>query len=245
MVSNILFDEAVLVVTADDRIGELHIVDAAFELARMCSVDTATKDHGEFIGLSDLAIGIEQPLSQSVEACATVEDEVVAVFDLGEEELMPQSRMLFLRSEEQDELVQPLVDTATNLLWGQGIGKTLQGVGVATMNKGVATLFEADTEFAHLVGQPVVLVEIDTSGEGKVGTDANKHSSEISVVDIKGELLHPAEAELEVITLGFLGANTDHDVGGFSSLDDGDDTVRASPAKVGVDEVIASLMGLF
>lgn len=35
MISNILFDEAVLVVATDDRIGELHIVDAAFKLARM------------------------------------------------------------------------------------------------------------------------------------------------------------------------------------------------------------------
>src|ERR1700732_111743 len=46
-------------------------------------------------------------------------------------------------------------------------------------------LLESDAVLAHAVGQPVVLIEADTSGEWKVRADAHEHPSPVSIVDVK------------------------------------------------------------
>jgi hypothetical protein len=50
--------------------------------------DLAAEDHRDFIGLSDRAIGVEQAVTEFVERSAAIKDEIVAKFDLREEQAM-------------------------------------------------------------------------------------------------------------------------------------------------------------
>jgi methylmalonyl-CoA mutase cobalamin-binding subunit len=85
VIANVPLDEAVAVVAADHRIGQVHVFDLGLQLAAMMFADSATEDHADFVGLSDLSIGIEQSFAEVVQGCATTEDEIVAEFDLREE----------------------------------------------------------------------------------------------------------------------------------------------------------------
>jgi len=70
--------------------------------------DLATEDDGDLVGLSDGAIGIQQSLAQSIEGSAAMEDEVVAILELGEEEAMLTTRVFALAlGEEGGESIQP------------------------------------------------------------------------------------------------------------------------------------------
>jgi hypothetical protein len=80
VIANVLLDEAIAVVTADHRIGQVHVFDLGLQLAAMMFADPATEDHGDLVGLADRSIGIEQPLL--VQRRAAMEDEVVAELDL-------------------------------------------------------------------------------------------------------------------------------------------------------------------
>ena len=46
--------------------------------------DLAAEDHRDLVGLPDRAIGVEQALTEFIECCAAIKDEVVAEFDLRE-----------------------------------------------------------------------------------------------------------------------------------------------------------------
>ena len=71
--------------------------------------DLATKDDGDLVGLSDGAIGIQQSLAQSIEGGAAMEDEVVAILELGKEEAMLTTSVFALAlGEEGGESIQPL-----------------------------------------------------------------------------------------------------------------------------------------
>src|SRR5437868_3030696 len=49
--------------------------------------------------------------------------------------------------------------------------------GAAHLMKALAHLFEGDALLAHPVGEPVMLIETDSSGERKIGTQADEHPS--------------------------------------------------------------------
>ena len=78
VMANVLLDEAIAVMTADHRIGQVHVFDLGLQLAAMMFADPATEDHGDLVGLADRSIGIEQPLPKLVQRRAAMEDEVVA-----------------------------------------------------------------------------------------------------------------------------------------------------------------------
>src|SRR5205085_8035365 len=46
--------------------------------------DLAAEDHGDLVGLPDRAIGVEQALTEFIECCAAIKDEIVTEFDLRE-----------------------------------------------------------------------------------------------------------------------------------------------------------------
>ena len=50
----------------------------------MTAGDAATEDQREFVGLTDGAIGIEEPLLEGIDSGATTEDQIVAVLYLRE-----------------------------------------------------------------------------------------------------------------------------------------------------------------
>ena len=88
MVAHVLLDRAVAVVGPDHRIGQVEIFDARFELAAVPPGDLAAEDGGEFRGLPDGPVRIEEALAQCIQGGATLKDQVVAVFDLREKQPM-------------------------------------------------------------------------------------------------------------------------------------------------------------
>jgi len=48
----------------------------------MTAGDAATEDEGEFVGLTDGAIGVEEPLLEGIDGGATTKDEIIAVLYL-------------------------------------------------------------------------------------------------------------------------------------------------------------------
>ena len=63
VVTHVLLDEAIAVVTADDRVGQIHVFDLGLQLATILFGDFATEDDGDLVRLTDRAVGVEQPLT--------------------------------------------------------------------------------------------------------------------------------------------------------------------------------------
>ena len=82
MIAHVLFDEAVAVVAADDRIGQKQVLDFGLQLVAIELADLAAEDGGDLVRLADGAIGVEEPLAEPVERGAAIEDEVVAELGL-------------------------------------------------------------------------------------------------------------------------------------------------------------------
>ena len=120
MVPHVLLDKAVAVVTADDRVGQVHVLDLGLQLAAVMLGDFAAEDDGDLVRLTDGAVGVEETLTQLVERGATVKDQVVAVLDLREEQpvLTP---CLFPLSfgKERGEAVQPFLAADQEVLGRQ------------------------------------------------------------------------------------------------------------------------------
>src|SRR5215813_1054626 len=89
MITDVLLDKPVAVVAADDRVREVQVLDHRLQLAAVALGDTSTEDHGDLIRLTDGPVGIQQPLAQIIESRPPMEDQVVAVLDLGKEQTVP------------------------------------------------------------------------------------------------------------------------------------------------------------
>jgi len=100
-------------------------------------------------------------------------------------------------------------------------------------------LLEIDAFLAHTVGQPVVLIETDPSGERKVRAYADEHPPPPLVVDIEVVLHNTAVGDLQMPTVSLLVADCRHDPRGFSRLQDNDDLIWPCALKVGVDKFVA------
>jgi len=88
VIADILLDEAVAIMTADNGVGQIHVFDDGLELSAVLFRDLAAEDHSDLVGLSDGSIGVQQPISHAIQCDAAAEDEVVAEFNLGEEQPM-------------------------------------------------------------------------------------------------------------------------------------------------------------
>jgi hypothetical protein len=63
MISDILLDESVLVMAAHDRVGQVEVFDHRLQFSGVTLSDLTAKDHGEFVGLADGSVGIEQSVT--------------------------------------------------------------------------------------------------------------------------------------------------------------------------------------
>ena len=81
-IPDVLFQEAMLVVAADDRVGQIEIFDDSLQLAVMIAGDPAAKDEGQFVRLTNSAIGIEEPLFEGIDRGAATENKVVTILSL-------------------------------------------------------------------------------------------------------------------------------------------------------------------
>ncbi len=86
IVPNVLLGKAASVMTPDHRIGQVQIFDHGLQFALVFFGYFAAEDHGDFLGLPDGTIHIQEPLGELVHSGAAMEDEVVAVLHLREEQ---------------------------------------------------------------------------------------------------------------------------------------------------------------
>jgi len=86
MIADVLFEGAVCVVSANDRIGKIQILDDSLKLSLVVFGDPAPEDGGDLAGLADGAVGIQESLVQVIQCGAPMKDQVVAILNLGEKE---------------------------------------------------------------------------------------------------------------------------------------------------------------
>jgi len=60
VVAHILLDESVAIMTADDRVGQVHVLDLGLQLSPILLADLATEDDGDLVRLADGAVGVEE-----------------------------------------------------------------------------------------------------------------------------------------------------------------------------------------
>jgi hypothetical protein len=117
VVADVLFDKAVAIVTADHRVGQVHVFDLGLQLAAGMFGHLATEDDGDLVRLTDGPVGVEQTFPQFVERSAATKDQVVAEFDLGEEQpVLAACLFAFSCGKERGEAGQPFLAAGRQIL---------------------------------------------------------------------------------------------------------------------------------
>jgi hypothetical protein len=120
----------------------------------MMASDAAAEDQGEFVGLTNGAISVEEALLESVDGGATTEDQIVAKFYLCEKRSVLNPGVLsLLSSEEGREVGQPFLGTADHIGGGEGISKFLQGFRIGALQEGVRALSKPNATLLQAQGQ--------------------------------------------------------------------------------------------
>src|SRR5438270_8157653 len=147
--------------------------------------------------------GVEQSLAQLVERGPPMKDQIVAEFDLREEEAMLAACLSALSfAEERGEAGQPFLAAARQILGSQGIGQLLETLRCAAAQKSIRALLEIEVLLIHAVGQPVMLIETDPRRERQIREHAKEHANPAPVVDIE-VVLHDSEVgDLKVQAVG-------------------------------------------
>ena len=152
---------------ADHGVGQVHILDFGLQLAVMTLGHLAAEDRGDLIRLPDGPVGVEEPIAKLVECRASMEDQVVAELDLGEEQAMFAAGMVSLEcGEERCEAGEPFLATGDQIMGRELVGKLLQSVGLGATHEGIGALTKVDALRTHPVRQPVMLIEVDPRREG-------------------------------------------------------------------------------
>ena len=96
MIADILLEKALFIVTTDHWVWKLQILDDSLKLSFVLLGDLATEDHGDLLGLADGPIGIQQSLAELIQCGSPMKDQVVTIFNLGEEEPVLTARLFAL-----------------------------------------------------------------------------------------------------------------------------------------------------
>src|ERR1700733_12051877 len=107
--TDVMFDETMAIVNANDGIGYIEILEYSLQLPAIVLGDLAAKDDGDLIGLTDGAVGVQESIPQSIEGSSAMENEIIAILDLGKEEAMLTAGLFaLLFGKEGSETLQPL-----------------------------------------------------------------------------------------------------------------------------------------
>src|SRR5438876_7255819 len=100
----------------------MQILDHGLEFAGVTASDAAAEDQGEFVGLTNAAIGVEEPLLKSIDGSATTEDQIVTEFYLCEKQSVLNPGVLsLLGGEKGSEAGQPFLCTGDQIVGREGI----------------------------------------------------------------------------------------------------------------------------
>jgi hypothetical protein len=141
--------------------------------------------------------------------------------------------------EERGEARQPLLPAAREIPRGEGVGEVLEPVRVPAFQEGIGARLEFDVSRPQLSGQPVVLVEADTSGKGKVWAEAHEHPAPGPIIHVEVVLDDPALGQLQVPAVVLRVADGDQDARWFAGPEDDDHLVGLGALKVGRDKLVA------
>ena len=86
VIADILLEEALSIMTTNYRVRKIQIFDDRLKLSLVVLCDLATEDGGDFAGLADRPVGIQQSLPELIQCGPAVKNEIVAILHLGEEE---------------------------------------------------------------------------------------------------------------------------------------------------------------
>src|SRR5437667_6444552 len=85
-----------------------------------------------------------------------------------------------------------------------------------------------------------MLIQADTSREGKVGTDPDKDAAPLIVVNVEVVLIDPALFQFQVPAVFLLRSDCRHDARRFSRLQNADDLIRLGRFEIELHKLIAS-----
>ena len=132
--------------------------------------DLSSEDHRDLVRLSDGSIGIQETFPHLVQCGATAQDEVIAKFDLSEEQTVLATSVFALPfREERRERGQPLLAAVEQVGRGERIGQFLQSGRVGAFQKSVGAWLKVEPLFAQANCEPVRLIEADARRKRQVG----------------------------------------------------------------------------
>jgi hypothetical protein len=135
---------------------------------------------------------------------------------------------------------EPLLPAAFEIARRERIGEGLEPDRVAAGQKHVPRLPEAYPLGLHPLGEPVMLIDAQPRGEGKVRTDADEHPAPLAIEQVEVVLDGPAPFVFQMPAVVL--ADSDQDARGLAGFQNDDHVVRIGPPKVRVDEVVAPLL---
>ena len=123
--------------------------------------------------------------------------------------------------------------SATEQIMGsQGICQLLELLRMSASEERIGAMLKIDALAAYAVSQPMVLIEADTRRKRQIGTDAHKHPTPVSVVNVKVVLHDPTLRQLEVPAVLFSDGN--HDPGWFPGFENNHHCIVLGVLKVGI-----------
>ncbi|HEX8711459.1 MAG TPA: hypothetical protein VF730_06265, partial [Terracidiphilus sp.] len=72
----------------DDGIGQIEVLEHGLQLSAVSLSNFAAENDRDLVRLANGAVGIQQSLAQFIQCSSAMEDEVIAILDLGKEEAM-------------------------------------------------------------------------------------------------------------------------------------------------------------
>jgi hypothetical protein len=114
---------------------------------------------------------------------------------------------------------------------------------VTAPEESVGALEKGNPSLLQALGQPIVLVQVDTGGKGEVRADEHEHVAPGPIMDVEVVLVHPAHLVFEMPLVGGSLADADKDAGGLTGFENSDDLIGLGASEVGRNEIIASPFG--
>ena len=106
--------------------------------------DLAAKDHGDLVGLTNSAVGVQESLSERIEGHTAMENEIIAILNLSKEEAMlTMGLAALIFGEEGSEAIEPLATAGQQIAGGQRIGELLKPLGVRATQEGVVVCWKS------------------------------------------------------------------------------------------------------
>jgi hypothetical protein len=105
----------------------MEILDHGLQLSSISGSDFAAKDHGDLVGLTDGAVGVQKTLAQLIERGSPTKNQVVAKLHLREKQAVLANGLFpFAFGEEGRETGQPLLATGQQITGAQGVREFLE-----------------------------------------------------------------------------------------------------------------------